>query len=397
MRQADRIQDFLQRLLPLTRSNLLTELERMEACGADIPGAGKVLSKLRAEFYKNGQTQDRLGAPARYFFAPLEPLLTDGACEHANSGRILRGSLFPIWEWITRDLLPTMARDYVKDMNELIAAGNQRQARLAAATFQTKVVKSLEGRLGSPDGADQVRGRLATYTASPVAYLDLTKMMCVLRAREALAKFNETLPPTIKKFDDPQVAKITTLLDGFKKANAEEIAFALALVATRLKTPWELIRLATKGAPSRNASDIAATPYAIAVSMVLDRLEDQQSNLRVALRNNRVMVAKEILTEIYDTEHAMQSAIDLLDRSGWGERLDHLMNEVTALVEAEVSRFPDNVGHILGSRRRRRRSLAVQLAGVAGKARNAMSGGTAFYRKLVGPRENSRAQKSPPV
>jgi hypothetical protein len=391
VRQADRIQDFLQRLLPLTRSNLLTELERMEACGADMPGAAKVLSKLRAEFYKNGQTQDRMGHPARYFFAPLEPLLTDGASEHANSGRMLRGSLFPLWEWITRDLLPTMARDYVKDMNELIAAGNQRQARLAAATFQTKVVKSLEGRLGSPDGADQVRARLATYTASPAAYLDLTKMMRVLRAREALAKFNEALPPTIKKFDDPQVAKITTLLDGFRKANAEEIAFALALVATRLKTPWELIRLATKGAPSRNASDIAAAPYAIAVSMVLDRLEDNQSTLRVALRNNRVMVAKEILTEIYDTEDAVQAGIDMLEQSSWGQRLDNLMNAVTALVEAEVSRFPDNVGHILGSRRHRRRSLAGQLAGMAGKARNAMSGGTAFYRKLVGPRENSRA------
>jgi hypothetical protein len=153
-----------------------------------------------------------------------------------------------------------MARDYLKDMNELIAAGDQRKARLAAATFQTKVVKSLEGRLGSPDGADQVRSRLATYTASPAAYIDLTKMMCVLRAHEALAKFNEALPPTIKKFDDPQVAKIAALLDGFRKANSGEIAFALALVATRLKTPWELIRLATRGAPSRNATDIAAAP-----------------------------------------------------------------------------------------------------------------------------------------
>jgi len=391
VRQADRIQDFLQRLLPLTRSNLLTELERMEACGADMPGAAKVLSKLRAEFYKNGQTQDRMGNPARYFFAPLEPLLTDGSSEHANSGRMLRGSLFPIWEWINRDLLPTMARDYLKDMNELIAAGNQRQARLAAATFQTKVAKSIEVRLGSPDGADQVRARLATYTASPAAYLDLTKMMCVLRARDALAKFNEALPPTIKKFDDAQVARTTALLDAFRKANADDIAFALALVAKRLKTPWELIRLATKGAPSRNAQDIAAAPYAIAVSMVLDRLEDKQSTLRVALRNNRVMVAKEILTEIYDTEHAVQTGIDLLERSSWGERLNHLMNAVTALVEAEVSRFADNVGHILGSRRHRRRSLAAQLAGMAGKARNAVSGGTAFCRKLVGARENSRA------
>jgi len=34
--------------------------------------------------------------------------------------------------------------------------------------------------------------------------------------------------------------------------------------------PWQLIRLATKAAPSKNAADVAATPYAIVVSMVLD-------------------------------------------------------------------------------------------------------------------------------
>jgi len=35
-----------------------------------------------------------------------------------------------------------------------------------------------------------------------VAYDDLTKMQSVLRARDALAKFNEALPPAIQNFDD---------------------------------------------------------------------------------------------------------------------------------------------------------------------------------------------------
>ena len=217
MIQADRIQDFLQRLTPLARSSLLTELERLEVCGAEMPGSAAILEKLRAEFRKDGSTQNRVANPSRYFFAPLEPLLVDGAPEHANSGRILRGSLAAIWEWISRDLLPTMARDYVNAMNRLIAADNQREARQVAATFQTKVVKYLEGTLGSPDGADQTRAKLATYTASHAAYGDLTKMLCVLRARDALAKFNDALPAKIEKFDDAQVAKITALLDAFGK------------------------------------------------------------------------------------------------------------------------------------------------------------------------------------
>jgi hypothetical protein len=385
MMHADRIQEYLQRLTPLARGNLLTELERLELCGAEMPGSTEIVASLRVEFRKDGSTQVRAGNPARYFFVPLEPLLVDGAPEHANSGRILRGSLAPIWEWISRDLLPTMARDYVKGIDGFIAANAQREAQRAVAMFQTKVVKSLESTLGSPDGANQTRVKLATYTASHAAYGDLTKILRALRARDALAKFSDALPAKIDKFDDASVAKVTALLDAFGKTHAEEIPFALALVAGRLRTPWQLIRLATKAAPSKNAADIAATPYAIAVSMVLDRLDDKRSALRVALRNDRVLVAREILHEIYDTEYALQVRIDLLDQSAWGNRLDSLMKAIAALVEAEVARFPPNVGHVLGSRSlRSHQSLAGRLTYLAWKGRDAVSNGAAYCRKLIG-------------
>src|SRR6266852_9128259 len=282
MPEPDRIQDYLRRLTPLSRNNLLTELERLEVCDAALPGSAIVVEKLRAEFRKDGQTQHRLDNPSRHFFAPLEPLLVDGAPEHANSGRILRGSLAPIWEWISRNLLPTMARDYVNEMNRLIATDNQREAGRVVSTFQTKVVKSLEGTLNVPDSAALARTKLAIYTASHAAYDDVTKMLSVLRARDALAKFGDALPAKIGKFDDAQVTKISALLDGVRKTNAETVPFALALVATRLKAPWHLIRLATKAAPSKNVADVAATPYAVVVSRVLERLEDNRWAWRIA-------------------------------------------------------------------------------------------------------------------
>jgi hypothetical protein len=383
--QIERVQDYLQRLSPLARSCLLTELERLELSGAEIPGVDVILENLRAEFRKNGPASDRVPNPSRYFFAPLEPLLVEGAPEHANSGRIQRGSLSAIWEWISRDLLPTMARDYIKAMSELIAADNQREAQQVAATFQTKVVKYLESTLGSPDGVKQTRLKLATYTSSRAAYDDLVKMQCVLRARDALAKFNEALPASIGKFDDTKVLKITQLLHTFRKKNPDVVPLALTLVAGRLKTPWQLIRLATKAAPSKNAADVAASPYSIVVAMVLDRLEDKRTALRVALRNNRVMVAKEILTEIYDTEYALRVRIDQLDESEWGTRLQNLMDSIAALVEAEVSRFPDNVGHVLGSRSlRSHQSLAGRLTYLAWKGRDAVSDGAAYCKRLIG-------------
>jgi hypothetical protein len=382
MVQIDRIWEFLQRLSPLTRSSLLTELERLELCGVDVPGSTDIQAKLRAEFRKDGSTQGRAPTTSRYFFEPLDPLLADG--EHENAGRIARGSLAPIWEWITRDLLPTMARDFEAQMKDLIATDKQKEARAAAAVFQIKVVKSLENTLGSPETAQQARAKLATYTAARTTFVDLEKMMLALRARDALAKFDGALPAQIAKFDDALVAKTTALLGAFGKDHPHAVPFAITLIARRLRTSWQLIRLATKAAATKNAADIAATPHAIVVSMVLDRLDDKRLALRIALKNNRVLVARQLLTDIYDIEYQLQVRIDELEDSDWGKRLRALMQAIATLVEAEVSRFPPDVGHVLGSRRlRSHNSLAGRLTYLAWKGRDAVSNGAAFCRKLI--------------
>jgi hypothetical protein len=355
-----------------------------------MPGSEALLEKLRAEFRKgetdkSGHTNVRVAHPSRYFFMPLEPLLVNGAPEHANSGRILRGSLAPIWEWITRDLLPTMARDYVNQMKGLITADKQREAKQIAIAFQTKIVKYLESTLGSPDGVNQTRSKLATYTASHGVYGDLIKMLCVLRARDALAKCENALPAAIDEFHSARLCKIAELLGALRKTNADEVPFALAMVTKRLKTPWQLIRLATMAAPTKNAADIAATPNAIAVSMVLDLLDDNRLALRAALKNEQVLVAKELLLEIYDTEDALRAHIDRLDESDWGKRLNNLMNAIATMVEAELSRFPDHIDHVLASHNlRSHQSLVGRLTHLAWKGRDVVSGGAAYCKKLAG-------------
>ncbi|WP_354142551.1 hypothetical protein [Bradyrhizobium sp. NP1] len=384
MKQTERIWDFLQRLSPLTRSCLLAELERLEHCGVEISGSSDIQAKLRAEFRKDGSSQSRISDPARLFFAPLEPVLVDGAPEHDNAGRIPRGSLLPIWEWIIRDL-PTMARDYVDEVGKLATSDKPKELRKAAATFQTKVVKYLENALASPDSAEQTRAKLATYTAAQSAYRDLTKMMIVLRARETLTKFDAALPVKIDNFDEAIQGKVGTLLNGLKKEHADALPFGLAMVARRLKTPWQLIFLATRAAASKKAADIATTPYAITVSMALDQIEDARSTLRMALRRNRVLVAREILVAIYEAEYALQTRINELDDSDWGRRLRHLMDSIAALIESEVSRFPPEVGHVLGSRSLRGGgSLMRRLGHLAWRGRDAVSHSVNSCLKLIG-------------
>jgi hypothetical protein len=149
--------------------------------------------------------------------------------------------------------------------------------------------------------------------------------------------------------------------------------------------PWQLIRLATKMARSKSAADVAATRYAISISMVLDLLDDKRMLLDHALKSNRVQVAKDILTEIYDIEYALRVRIDNLDQSDWGGRLDNSMAAIAAYLQTEFHTLPEKIHHVLGSRTLHRHHPAPGLLTyLAWKARDAFAGVAIYCRGVMG-------------
>jgi hypothetical protein len=90
---------------------------------------------------------------------------------------------------------------------------------------------------------------------------------------------------------------------------------------------------------------IAAAPYALAVSMVIDQISERRLLLAMAMRSNRVLVAKGILKEIYAIEAALKGQIELGD-SDWGKRLREEMEAVAVELDAEVERSRTNLGSL---------------------------------------------------
>ena len=333
----------------------------------------------------SGQPHNRVGNPSRYFFKPIEALFVDRSPERANAGQISRGSLSAIWEWITQILLPAMARDYCDKMKQVIVADNPREASLIAAGFQSKVVKCLEGILASDEGVKAAQSGLGRYTGSRASFDDLTKVLLALQARDAIAAFNEALPPKMDNFEGEALARIRDLLDAFATRHPKALPFALTMVAKSLKTPWQLLYLATEGARCQRVSDIAATRYAISVSMVLDHLDDKRMALNHAVKSNRIPIGKEILSDIYDIEHALRDSMDRLDESDWGKRLNGLMAAVVADLEVEFRTLPEKIHHVLGSDKLHRDHPAPGLlAFLSLKGRHALTGGATYLDRLMG-------------
>ena len=342
---AEHLIEYLRQLAPQVRRRLLAELERLHLLGEDIPHSEPLIAALRAEFRNTGQNHYRVGNPSRYFFQPLEPVLVDRAPERANSGQIARGSLAPIWSLVTEQLLRSMAADYIADATHVISADKQSEARQIARAFQKKVVISLNGLLGSAEGAASVRDGLMAYTSSHATFEDLRKMLRCLDMQRELEDFARALPPKIARLEGASLDKVLGLLIALKAKRVDAVPFALTIVAKRLEAPWELLSVATGPADDRSAARIAASPFAIAVSMVLDQIEEKHLLLLVALRNNRPVRAREIVAEIYRIEEALRTEIELKG-SGWAEQLDELMTIVQAAVDAEISTIPGDHRHL---------------------------------------------------
>lgn len=338
--QIDRIQQYIRQMAPQARRNLLAEIERMQMYGEDMPCSDLILAELRTEFRNGGQSQNRVGNPSRYFFQPIEILFVDRAPELANSGQISRGCLAAIWEWINKSLLPTLTQEYCDKMKSVLVMDNAREARQIAAGFQCKVAKCLESALASEELVERARTGLAQYTASHGAIDDLKKIVAALLIADPIVAFNKALPPSIDNLDVRTLAAVRAPLDAFAAKHPRAVPFALTIVAKHLKTPWQLIRLATKMAPGRRASQIASTRYAASVSTVLDHLDDKRLALRRTLKSNRVAIAKDILNEIYAIEEALQVRIEGLGASEWGRRLDELMAAVAAICKSSFRASP---------------------------------------------------------
>jgi len=387
----DRIKGYLRQLTPQVRGRVLTEMERLQLCGEPIIGTDAILQDLRAEFRGGEQASERAGNPSRHFFQPLQQVLVDWPPERANPGQISRGSPGVIWEWIRQFLLPTMAREFCDKLPRLVAANNTREAQRAVVDFQTKVMKSLSNMLASTDGATQIREGLGKYTSSRATFDDLLKMMTVLRSHEMLTAFRESLPKQrIGNFDGKHLNKIRAQLDELRNKHADALPFALAILTRHLQEPWQLIRLATKQSISKNAADVAATPYAIAVEMILDHLNDRRQALCQAMRINRVVIAKDILTDIYDIEYALRVRIDQIEQSEWGKRLDALMREVALDLENEMKNIPDNLHHVLGSRSLHSHdSLIGRLTWLTHRVRDTVTTQPAALMKMFGSGQNT--------
>src|SRR5262245_26477206 len=345
-----KLREYLLELKPEARSLLASELERALLRGEAPPGASAILEQLRKTARQEGRKLPRVGNPQRLFFTAVEPFLVDDVLERRHLGRIPRASLDAIWKWICRDLMLREARSYSDQVQLLLAAKEKNGADQVARAFQDLVEQRLRECLAGIKKDEKALKRIAGQIGTPHAIDEVRELAAILRARYALGVIGSRLPATISNLAGEQLENVRALLDSPIGRHRDVFLYALLIVRNRLSSSWQLIRLAIQAAASDVSEHIAATPFAIAVDVVLGDLDRNIPKLRDALKAGDSDEVGRLLKDFHDAARAVHTEIDLPADSTWGRQLAGARAEIAALLEGEIDNLSGQVRRLLRPR-----------------------------------------------
>jgi len=346
----ERLRGYLLQLPPEKRALLIAELERALLRGDDVPGGDLLLQEVRSSVRETGLRAPRLGSAARLFFRPLEPFLIDDQSAHKHPARIARASLQPIWDWICRDVLPEVGNHFSYAVTRALIDDGGADCDHLIRPFQDQVAARVRLMLHAIETDDKARRRMIGQIGAPHA-LDLARdVLAILAGRDVLAAMASRLPGHIANLADAQLEQVKGIVDACTASAQGLLPFALIMVMGRLASPWQLIRLAVRGAESDDASRIATMPYAIAVSITLADIERMVGELKADLKGGRNLAVTALLKCIHDAVRGARSELDLAVDSPWGRQLAAIRSEVSSALRTEIESIPGRVRRLLRPR-----------------------------------------------
>jgi hypothetical protein len=322
-----RLRAYLLGLTPQARRRLRGELERGLVRGDGFDPAA-ALGELRRI------ADDANGAAARLFLLPLEPFLIDDDSSRRHPGRLARASLPALWAWICCDLVPNDADDFTRGATEALEAGATARAQFLTSEFQDHVAAALRAAFGDKDAAR--RRLLLLGIGTPRAEDEAATLRWALRGRDTLAALAARLPATIHHLPQNQIAACVALIENAARPR-DVFLCALITVMHRLAAPWQIVRLAVHAAGSDIAARIAATPYGVAVDVLLADVERQIAALAAALTDCHGAAAVALIRSIDATIQGLRGEIVIPVASTLGRRLDALGAEAAAVARSAIA------------------------------------------------------------
>jgi hypothetical protein len=346
----ERLRDYLRQLAPEAQALLMREFERAIERGEEVVVANYVLSVLRKILRPNSTSDEPRGdVAARLFFQSADPFIVDAESGTSRIGQIRRASLLPFWIWLKNCVLPGEMAEFETEVVTAWQAGDDARIDRIVRQYQAKVVEAVGNILSARNSNNEMQ-RLIGRIGSPDALDDLPTIFATLKNREALDALSVRLPRGPFPLNSAQLHAIRAQLDIPSLMSPATLPIALALVMRRLAWPWQLLRLATAAAETDDEVRVAATPFAVAVQLVLNEVFRVLHELRNDLRHERYANVSKHLKIVHDSVRGIRTELDLRNDSAWGRQMASIRTDISNMIRSEIDSIPGRVRRMLRQR-----------------------------------------------
>jgi hypothetical protein len=338
LNKAQQLRGLLGALPPQVASRLAkaVEIDRLNE-GQSLPHE-TILEGLRPVL--RGNAADRAPTPLRLFCQPFEDLLTVVQRKQKQQGRIARGSIMPVWNWVTQTLVPKEASAFSIGVKTAVMAGRNDEAFAYAAAFWTTAAQAIRAALESERGRKTARAALD----GAIVVEDAREMAVLLSVGNEIIDLQTKFPKPFPSLTDDHVWKLRETYDRLAVASPEAAPYVAVVAMQRLERPWEALKLPMLVTRQTQDTLISSTDMGLVGEILFGDIEYYTSAIRAARPvqfNADELVGHLIGFTTLST--GMVKSIELRRDGKWGQRLLADRAAVAEVMDGFMERAPKEI------------------------------------------------------
>ena len=284
---------------------------------------------------------ERTPTPLRAFCLPFEDLFTLHPRKVKQKGSIARGSVTPIWAWISQQLLVEQTKDYIRDFKALVLAGKHAQARACAAAFWPVAATALSDAIAEPKKA---RGVLGTE----LIVADAAEMALLLSVGPDVVEIQSLLPRLVPSLTDELLWSLRQIYDRLVTNTPDAAPYVAVIAMHRLARPWEALKLPLLVSRQTQDTLISSTDMGLVGEILFGEIETHGNTVRaVKPPNFDTAELLESLSRFTTLSSGIVKGIDMRRDGKWGQRLMKDRAQLAEVMDGFMERAPKELAAAL--------------------------------------------------
>jgi hypothetical protein len=302
-----------------------------------------ILESLRPSL-RGDETAERAPTPVRLFCRPFEDLLVSDGSPQKRKGHVARGSIAPVWNWLSQTLIPASATTYSLAVKTAAMGHEPEQLAQKAAEFWKTASDTLRNRLAAESGRRAAREALG----NDMVVEDAREMALLLAAAPEISELQDALPRTMPSLTEEAVQVFRAVHEKLAARMPDAAPYLAVVLMKRLERPWEVLRLPSAGAQAMavEAGESRETPVDLgfAGELLLGAIDAHRTAILSA--DPERFSADALLKHLEGHATISNGVMKELELRHDGARVQQLMNDrklVSDAMENLITRAPAEI------------------------------------------------------